>query len=79
MDRVKMERWSAEYSQEKDTWDPTDDSHQYLKVTAEDADGEGDMYVALKTDRWALDVNEIDAFADFLKTFLKGVIDAKDK
>ncbi len=79
MDRVKMERWTAEYSQEKDTWDPTDDTHQYLKVIAEDADGEGDMYVAFTTERWALDINEIDDFANFLKSFLKGEIDAKDK
>lgn len=67
---MKLYRWTAEYEQDKDTWDSNDED-QLIKFEAEDATGEGDMYITFSTNRWALDVDEIDDFANAMKEFLK--------
>jgi hypothetical protein len=58
------------WSQDNDCCD-SDDSGQFLEI--ENQDGGGGNYIVIKTTRWAIDANEIDAFAKMLKKFLKRI------
>lgn len=39
--------------------------------TVPGANPKNDKFIVLKTDQWAIDVDEIDAFADWLKSICK--------
>jgi len=57
------------FSQDQDSCGDTGDSFQTLIVDIEDAGGGN--YLILKTDRWAIDPDDIDAFCDRLKWCLR--------
>lgn len=64
----KIEETSAVFSQEPDSCSNFDGSNE-LKVQAVDA-GDG-HYLILSTHRWALNPDEIDAFAAYLHRFIQ--------
>lgn len=74
MKGIVLQDWSATYVQEKDTWDSSKEICQNITLKAEDATGEGDYFLVLETQRWALDQDEIEEWAEQLKRFLKGEI-----
>ena len=61
------------FTQDEDTCGRAGFSEQELEVELQDVSLRGDpaYYIVLKTDRWALDESEIDAFADKLKSLIK--------
>lgn len=67
--RFKLYDRSLTYTQEQDTWGKGDD--QELKIQTLDS-GCG-CYLTIETERWALDINEIDAFCQLLKDALEGL------
>jgi len=73
--KPKLYEWQASYYQQKDCNDPGDEPDQMITLMAEDATGEGDHFIAFKTKRWAIDVDEIDEWAQFIKDFLKGKLE----
>lgn len=63
------------WQQENDCCD--DGKHDYESgfqtLTAETHDGGGGAYLVIKTERWALDRDELERFIDLLQTVLDGV------
>lgn len=61
------------YEQEKDTCDGESDYCQYLEVKTQD--GGGGNFIIIKTDRWALDREDLISgkFAADLLTILEGM------
>lgn len=57
------------YEQEKDCCDG--ESMYVQTLTVQTQDGGGGNYIILKTDRWAIDRDDIDKFCEELKTILK--------
>ena len=51
------------------------DEWQTLKATTQDS-GSG-FYIVIETQRWALDVEEIDAFAEKLKSLVRSVEESR--
>lgn len=47
-------------------------------ICLERVDNGGGPYLVISTDRWALDPDEVDAFADTLKGFLQGLANPGD-
>lgn len=66
--KPKLESWSETYSQDVDTWQSADEGPQTLSLEA--LESGGGNYIVLKTERWAIDPDEIDAFAEHLKKFI---------
>jgi len=66
--KPKPESWSETYSQDTDTWQPSNEGPQTLSLEA--LESEGGHYIVLKTERWAIDPDEIDGFAEHLKKFI---------
>ena len=64
---------TVEMSQEKDCCDCENIDYQILEIITQD--GGGGQYLVIKTDRWAIDPNDIDAFCGFLKETLAMVDD----
>lgn len=62
----KVYEWSANYEQEPDC---CSDEMQTLECKTND--GGGGPFLIIKTERWALNPEDIDAFADMLKNFMK--------
>ena len=62
---MKLDEASFMYTQELDCCDSESMGVQQLEV--ETQDGGGGNYIVIKTARWALDANSIDAFAAELK------------
>lgn len=56
-------------TQEQDTWGDKADGDQYLSVDTPDSGGGN--YLVIETERWAMDKDDIDAFAQTLKDILK--------
>lgn len=52
-------------TQDSDCEGPGDDEGNFLEVDSNDCGG--GVYLTLKTDRWALDIDDIDEFAEELK------------
>lgn len=77
MKGIVLQDWKATYVQEKDTWDFSSEVCQSITLKAEDATGEGDYFLVLETERWALDADEIEEWAEQLKSFLRGEIVSK--
>jgi hypothetical protein len=72
---------SVTFTQEEDTSGRANYDYQDLKVDIIDMgsyDGSeqslDDFYIVLKTERWAIDVNEIDAFANRLKELVATIV-----
>ncbi len=55
------------FYQESDCCSHNDNGHELFIETQ---DGGGGAYVVIKTDRWALDLEDIDKFAETLKSAL---------
>lgn len=62
---MKLESVTALYSQEADSCAPI--NTEYHELCIEITDAGGGPYAVIKTDRWALDADAIDAFAAELK------------
>lgn len=65
------------FEQEKDCCDGQSDYSQYLELKTQD--GGGGNFLVLKTDRWALDLDNIDEFCKQLKDFLYGMDGVEDE
>jgi len=65
---MKLEGVSHTYTQDVDSCGPVNSLINELEVSTVDAGG--GWYVVLKTTRWSLDADEIDAFAASLKALL---------
>jgi len=65
----KFVEWSSTYSQEEDCNGRPDLKVQEITLSAVDADGEN-HYLVIETDRWAIEIEEIDNFCDELKRFM---------
>ena len=67
--------WSETYTQKEDSSSPRKDDYgqligeQDITLTAVDASS-NEHYLVLETDRWAIDINEIDDFCQLLKNFV---------
>ena len=70
--------WSTTYSQEEDTCGRIDHSEQEITLSAVDVDG-NNHYLVIETERWAIDVDEIDKFCDELKKFIYRELVSKKK
>jgi len=68
---VKLVEKTHLFEQEKDCCDSESDICQYLELRTQD--GGGGNYLVLKTERWALDYDQIEIFCMQLKDFLKGM------
>jgi hypothetical protein len=62
---VKLESIVTLYSQEADSCAPI--NTEYCELSIEITDAGGGPYAVIKTERWALDADAIDAFAAELK------------
>lgn len=56
-------------SQNEDSAGRVDVREQYLRLSQVDAGG--GKYLVIETDRWAIDADEIDGFANMLKEFMR--------
>lgn len=65
---MKIVGKSAEFTQEQDCCGPVNDPNQYLHV--ETMDGGNGSYLVIKTQRWALDPEELEQFVATLKSLL---------
>jgi hypothetical protein len=61
-----LDEWKEVYSQEDDCCSSA--GGQFLEL--ETQDGGGGHFLIIKTERWALDADNIDAFAEQLKRFI---------
>ena len=67
--------WSQIYTQDEDSSSPRKDDYgqlvkeQNITLSAVDASS-NEHYLILETDRWAIDINEIDDFCQLLKDFI---------
>jgi hypothetical protein len=72
---IKLVEVKKVWQQENDCCDDGDHDHniglQYL--TVETHDGGGGPYLVIKTERWAIDVNNLDAFVEQLRSVVEGV------
>jgi len=68
--KIKLEEssWSDSYSQPADSNQKEGDT-QYLYLSSESAGSEN--FLVIETDRWAIDVKDIEKFAEMLKLFMK--------
>jgi hypothetical protein len=62
---VEISEVEFNFSQDVDSCQDSDDMCQVLKVFTQDAGG--GSYICIKTDRWAIDTEDIDKFAEILK------------
>jgi hypothetical protein len=76
--------WTEVYSQEEDSSSGRKDDYgnlvkeQELSLAAIDASS-NDHYIVIETERWAIDINEIDDFAKLLKDFINKEVKPKAK
>jgi hypothetical protein len=76
--------WTEVYSQEEDSSSYRKDDYgnlvkeQGLSLTAIDGSS-NDHYIVIETDRWAIDINDIDDFAKLLKDFINKEVKPKSK
>lgn len=71
---MKLYDKTLTYTQDIDTWQSSNDGDQVLTIkTHRVDDGPDGSYLTLETTRWALDLEDIDAFCDELKKILKDV------
>ena len=68
--RIRLFSKELVYVQEPDSCDPSQ-MDQQLRVSTDDAGG--GSYIILKTERWALDRDDIDGFCKLLKDALEGL------
>ena len=68
MKNIHMANLTATYTQDSDGMD-TNAFGQDLHLELTDPDFEQENYLVIKTDRWALDIDEIDDFCELLKSF----------
>lgn len=71
MKEAKLVGVTMTYEQAEDCCGRTDHEEQYL--TVETQDGGGGPYLVLKTERWALDFEQINALAVKLQELLRNV------
>ena len=64
--KYELSEATAVYTQEGDTWDTNE--FQELKLTSIDS-GAG-KYLIIETQRWAMDADEIQDFANFLSAWM---------
>ncbi len=82
--RFETSSWTEVYSQEEDSSSYRKDGYgnlikeQELYLTAIDGSS-NDHYIVIETDRWAIDINEIDDFAKLLKDFINKEVKPKSK
>jgi len=62
---VEIAETEFTFSQDVDSCQDPNDICQVLKVFTQDAGG--GSYICIKTDRWAIDTEDIDKFAEMLK------------
>ena len=68
--RIRLFSKELVYVQEPDSCDPSQ-MDQELRIITDDAGG--GSYILLKTERWAIDRDEIPAFCDMLIKALEGL------
>jgi len=82
--RFETSSWTEVYSQEEDSSSYRKDDYgnlvkeQELSLTAIDASS-NDHYIVIETERWAININEIDDFAKLLKDFINKEVKPKTK
>lgn len=64
--KLSLSEATAIYTQEADTWDTGE--FQELKLTS--LDSGGGKYLVIETQRWAMDADEIQKFANFLSAWM---------
>jgi len=69
--RIRLYSRELLYVQDSDTWDSKSDQ-QELRIVTHDC-GDGTNYITIKTDRWAIDRDEIQQFADMLLKAMEGL------
>jgi hypothetical protein len=65
---VRLSEVSFSFNQDSDT-NQSDDIGQEIEITTQDSGG--GAYIVIKTDRWAMDVDDIDKFCETLKKIVK--------
>ncbi len=65
---VRLSEVSFSFNQDSDT-NQSDDIGQEIEITTHDSGG--GVYIVIKTDRWAMDVDDIDKFCETLKKIVK--------
>ena len=63
--------YKMEVIQEKDSCDDNDDYQRLILETDTATEDFKDSFLIIRTDRWAIDQNEIDSFCLMLKTYMK--------
>lgn len=74
---MKLVEKTIVYEQEKDTCDG--ESFYVQTIELKTQDGGGGNFLVFKTERWALDYDNIDNFCQTLKDFLKGMDGVESK
>jgi hypothetical protein len=74
----KTVEWASTYTQEEDTGGRADCREQYITLSAVD-NGNNENYLIIETERWAIDIDEIDKFCDVLKKFINQELVLKKK
>jgi hypothetical protein len=75
----KFVEWTSTYKQDEDCNGRADHKEQYITLSAVD-NGNCEHYLVIETERWAIDIDEIDKFCDELKKFIhKELIPKKKK
>jgi len=70
-DGVSVQISKMEVIQEKDSCDDNDDYQRLILETDTATEDFKDSFLIIRTDRWAIDQNEIDSFCLMLKTYMK--------
>lgn len=70
---MKLEQVKEVYFQEGDCYDSRD---QFVKLSTHD--GGGGPYITIETERWAINPEDIDAFAQKMKDLIVRVEQAND-
>jgi hypothetical protein len=69
--KEELYSWSAVFTQEADSCDEGGPV-QALELKADDAGG--GKFLVIKTERWSIDVEDIDGFCQRLKSFINGKV-----
>ncbi|MDZ4341704.1 MAG: hypothetical protein U1E51_04615 [Candidatus Binatia bacterium] len=68
---MKLTSITEVWSQDQDSCGPLDDPGQ--DITLETTDAGGGNYIVIKTDRWAMELADMDALVSKMKAMLKRV------
>ena len=74
----KFVEWTSSYKQDEDCNGRVENKEQYINLSAVD-NGNNEHYLVIETERWAIDIDEIDKFCDELKKFMHRELVPKKK